>query len=268
MFDAPSRPPRTSATRTCTARTSSRRASGASCGASSTAGARIVVADDGLTLHHHGYTENLAHALLLAVEQPDAAAGKVFNVGDEEVLSVRQVVEIVAAALDHELEIVSMPYDLALPARPLLAQPLPTHRVLDLTRLKRDLGYRDVVPARRGARADRALARRAPARARRHGGDRAHRPVRLRRRGPARSTRGSRRVTRSRCRGRAVRARAGLRPRVQRPRRPPAEQGALRSMSRSRRARRARSPESASSTCRSRPPGPTRRRCSPTRAPR
>ena len=110
--------------------------------------ARIVVADDGLTLHHHGYTENLAHALLLAVDHPDAAAGKVFNVGDEEVLAVRQVVEIVAAALGHHFEIVSMPHDLALPARPMLAQPLPTHRVLDLSRLRHDLGYRDKVPAR------------------------------------------------------------------------------------------------------------------------
>jgi len=109
---------------------------------------RIVVADDGLTLHHHGYTENLAHALVLAVEQPDAAAGKVFNVGDEEVLSVRQVVEIVADALGHALEVVSMPFELALPARPLLAQPLPTHRVMDLARLKRDLGYHDRVLAR------------------------------------------------------------------------------------------------------------------------
>jgi hypothetical protein len=109
---------------------------------------RIVLADDGLTLHHHGYTENLAHAVLLAVDRPDAAAGKVFNAGDDEVLSLRQVVELVAAALDHELEIVSMPYDLALPARPLLAQPLPTHRVLDLTRVRHDLGYRDLVPAR------------------------------------------------------------------------------------------------------------------------
>ncbi len=109
---------------------------------------RMVLADDGLTLHHHGYTENLAHAVLLAVDHPDAAAGKVFNAGDDEVLSVRQVVELVAAALDHELEIVSMPYDLALPARPLLAQPLPTHRVLDLTRVRADLGYRDLVPAR------------------------------------------------------------------------------------------------------------------------
>jgi nucleoside-diphosphate-sugar epimerase len=109
---------------------------------------RIVVADDGLTLHHHGYTENIAHALLLALEQPDAAAGKVFNIADEEVLSVRQVVEIIATALDHEFEVVSMPYDLAVPARPLLAQPLPTHRVLDVSRVRTELGYRDLVPAR------------------------------------------------------------------------------------------------------------------------
>jgi nucleoside-diphosphate-sugar epimerase len=109
---------------------------------------RIVVADDGLSLHHHGYTENLAHALLLGIEQPDAAAGKVFNVGDEEVLSIRQVIEVIAATLDHRLEIVSMPYEIAIPARPLLAQPSPTHRVLDLGRIRTDLGYRDVVPAR------------------------------------------------------------------------------------------------------------------------
>jgi nucleoside-diphosphate-sugar epimerase len=109
---------------------------------------RIVVADDGLTLHHHGFTENLAHALLLAVDHPDDAAGKVFNVGDEEVLSVRQVVELVAGALGHSFEIVSLPFELAAPARPLLAQPLPTHRVLDLTRVRVDLGYRDLLPAR------------------------------------------------------------------------------------------------------------------------
>lgn len=109
---------------------------------------RIVVADGGLTLHHHGYTVNLAHAVLLGVDRPEAAAGKVFNAADEEVLSIRQVVELCAAALEHTFEIVSMPYEIAVPARPLLAQPLPTHRVLDLTRLKSELGYHDVVPAR------------------------------------------------------------------------------------------------------------------------
>jgi hypothetical protein len=108
----------------------------------------MVVADEGLTLHHHGYTENLAAALAAAVDQPERAAGTVFNVGDEEVLTIRQVVELCAAALGAELDLVSMPYDLALPAWPLLTQPQPTHRVLDLTRLHEQLGHRDVVPAR------------------------------------------------------------------------------------------------------------------------
>lgn len=109
---------------------------------------RIVVADEGLTLHHHGYTENCAHALLLGIEHPERSGGTIFNAADEEVLTVRQVVELCATALGAELEIVSMPYDLAVPAWPLLAQPLPTHRVLDLTRLHHQLGHRDVVPAR------------------------------------------------------------------------------------------------------------------------
>jgi nucleoside-diphosphate-sugar epimerase len=108
----------------------------------------IVVADDGLTLHHHCFTENCAAALQRAIDAPDRAAGTIFNVGDEEVLTVRQVIELCAAALGASLEIVSMPHDLALPARPLLAQPLPTHRVLDLTRVHEQLGHRDVVPAR------------------------------------------------------------------------------------------------------------------------
>ncbi len=107
---------------------------------------RMVVADDGLTLHHHGFTDNLAHAVLLAVDHPGPTG--VFNAGDEEVLTVRQVAELIAAELGRALELVSMPWDVAVPARPLLAQPLPTHRVMDLARVRTELGYRDVVPAR------------------------------------------------------------------------------------------------------------------------
>ncbi|MCD9622949.1 NAD(P)H-binding protein [Rhabdothermincola salaria] len=109
---------------------------------------RIIVADGGLTLHHHGYTENLAHAVLLGVDHPEAASGQIFNCGDDEVLSVAQVIELCAAALDHELEVVSLPFELAVPARPLVMQPLPTHRVLDTSTLRDRLGYHDVVPAR------------------------------------------------------------------------------------------------------------------------
>ena len=109
---------------------------------------RIIVADEGLTLHHHVFTENAAHALLLAFDRPDAARGRRYHVGDEEVLSIRQVIDLIAAALGHPLEVVSLPFELAIPARPVLAQPLPTHRVLDLGAIRADLNYRDAVPAR------------------------------------------------------------------------------------------------------------------------
>ncbi len=109
---------------------------------------RIILPDGGLTLSHFGYADNLAHAVLLAVDQPEACAGRIYNCGDEDVLSLRQVVELIAEALDHPLEIVSIPYALAPPTRPLVMQPWTTHRVYDLGRLRADLGYRDRVPAR------------------------------------------------------------------------------------------------------------------------
>jgi len=123
----------------------------------------LILPEDGLTLSHHGYAENVAHALLCAVDRPEAAAGEIFHCGDEEVLSLRQVAEIVAGALGHRFEIVSLPWELAVPARPLLAQPAPTHRVLDLGKLHAKLGYRDVVPAREAlARTARWLAAHPP----------------------------------------------------------------------------------------------------------
>lgn len=108
----------------------------------------VILPDDGLSLQTVGYVENLAHALLLAVDHPERAAGEIFNCGDEEVLTLRQTVEIIAAALDAELEIVSLPWRLAVSARPLLGQRTTTHRVMDLAKLREKLGYRDVVPAR------------------------------------------------------------------------------------------------------------------------
>jgi nucleoside-diphosphate-sugar epimerase len=126
---------------------------------------RIIVADDGLTLHHHCYTENCAVAVVRGIEQPERSSGMVFNVGDAEVLTVRQVVELCARELGADLEVVSLPYDLAVPAWPLLAQPSTTHRVLDLERLHYGLGHRDAVPAREAvARTARWLAEHPPER--------------------------------------------------------------------------------------------------------
>jgi len=106
---------------------------------------RIILPDGGLSLSHFGYVENLAHAVLLAVDQPEKARGQVYNCGDQQVLSLRQVVETIAASMAHELEIVSMPWEIAIPARPLVGQPWTNHRIVSTGKIEAELGYRDVV---------------------------------------------------------------------------------------------------------------------------
>lgn len=105
----------------------------------------LILPDGGHYLNHHGAAVNMAHAVLLAVDQPGAARGKIYNCGDDKVLSLRQVVEVCCRALDAELEIVSMPYEVAVSARPMVGQPWTSHRVFDLTKIRTDLGYADVV---------------------------------------------------------------------------------------------------------------------------
>lgn len=106
---------------------------------------QIVVPDGGLTLVTHGYAANLAHAVLLAVDQPEASAGRIYNCGDDRQLSVAQIIERIAHVLDREIEIVGVPAELAFPSRS-LALGGTHHTLLDLTRIRSQLGYRDVVP--------------------------------------------------------------------------------------------------------------------------
>ena len=110
----------------------------------------IILPDDGLTLNHFGGAANMAHAVLLAVDRETVAAGQIYNCGDIKILSLKQVVDVCAAALDHQWEVVSMPNDLAVSARPLLSQPGTTHRVFDLTKIRMDLGYSDIVDPLQG----------------------------------------------------------------------------------------------------------------------
>jgi nucleoside-diphosphate-sugar epimerase len=112
----------------------------------------IVLPDDGLSLIPFGYVDNLAHALLLAVDQPDESMGQIFNCGDEEQLTIRQVVEIITDELRHDWELLSMPAQFAVPARPLMMSARTTHRIVDISKLRHRLGYRDVVPAREAVR--------------------------------------------------------------------------------------------------------------------
>ncbi|MFK8018922.1 MAG: NAD-dependent epimerase/dehydratase family protein [Pseudomonadales bacterium] len=105
----------------------------------------IIIPDGGLTLQTYGFAENIAHAVLLAVEQAEQAAGQIFNCGDAVCMSLNQVVEIIASALDHRLETISIPNELCSVGLPMLGQPQSTHRLLDMGKLKHRLGYTDLV---------------------------------------------------------------------------------------------------------------------------
>lgn len=107
----------------------------------------LVLPDGGLTLESACYGENAANAVLCAVDQPERAAGKVYDVADAVTLTLAQVAEVVATTLGHQWEVVGLPAEVATPARPFLKHWSSSHRVVDTTPIRAELGYTDRVPA-------------------------------------------------------------------------------------------------------------------------
>ena len=106
----------------------------------------IVLPEGGLTLTTHGYSKNVAHAVLLAAQQPETAAGQIYNCGDERQLTLAQWIEVIGNAMDRAIEVVSVPDRYAYPARSLMMFYGPAdHQVFDLYKVKAELGYRDLV---------------------------------------------------------------------------------------------------------------------------
>jgi nucleoside-diphosphate-sugar epimerase len=106
----------------------------------------MIVPDGGLVLRSRSSARNAAHAVLLAVDEPAAGAGRLYNVAEDEQYTVRQWHELVAAAAGGEVEIVSLPEELA---RPFHSIPRPrNHMLLDTRRIRDELGYRDVISTR------------------------------------------------------------------------------------------------------------------------
>jgi hypothetical protein len=106
----------------------------------------FVIADGGIKVESRVHTENAAHSVLLAVDNPDVAAGKRYSVADETQYTMRQRVEFVARHLGHELELVDLPYELAWPCYPLYRHRR-EHLLCQSTLIREELGYRDPVPA-------------------------------------------------------------------------------------------------------------------------
>lgn len=116
----------------------------------------IPLMDGGLTLESRAYVENAAHAVTLVIDQPKASAGRTYHVTDSVTPTDGERAQAIAAVMGKEIRLVNYPREAARPAyfwgggRNLEAMgkegPPPTHhKLLDGSRIRNELGYRDVV---------------------------------------------------------------------------------------------------------------------------
>lgn len=103
--------------------------------------ARMALPHDGITCFQRGYTENLAHLVFLAATRKEAA-GEAFNAGDERVMTARGVAEAILDELGASIELVGIPAQFCPGAYPLAEK---SNLVLDMSKARTLLGYRDVV---------------------------------------------------------------------------------------------------------------------------
>jgi nucleoside-diphosphate-sugar epimerase len=104
---------------------------------------RLIIPDGGLKLERRGYVDNVAHAVMLAVDKEAESSGEIYNVGDETVWSLREWIVTIAGCLGTSCEFISMPFLAARPSRPYGGRSF--HWLPDIERIKTSLGYRDQV---------------------------------------------------------------------------------------------------------------------------
>ena len=109
---------------------------------------RVILPGGGMSLLSRGFADNVAHGIMLAVGNPTASAGQIYNICDERVLYNREWIRTIAQIMNHEFEFVEIPFDLLPPG--FSAAPTQTlfryHRVMDISKIKEQLAYRDIVP--------------------------------------------------------------------------------------------------------------------------
>ncbi|MGR3425078.1 MAG: NAD-dependent epimerase/dehydratase family protein [Sagittula sp.] len=107
---------------------------------------RAVLPDGGMTIMSRGYSANMAHAVMLAVDKPEIAAGQIYNCADDLQYSLAQWSEVIAGAMGADLTVVGVPDAYATPARELMMMKgSGHHRMIDTHKIRAELGYRDVV---------------------------------------------------------------------------------------------------------------------------
>lgn len=114
----------------------------------------VLVPDDGRGTHSRCGHRNAAHAVLLALDHPEAAAGKAYNVADDQAVSIRQWVELVASLAGGGIVVRAFPGEVPQPGWGMIAfgyQGTP-NCIVDTSAIRRDLGYADAQPLEEGLR--------------------------------------------------------------------------------------------------------------------
>jgi nucleoside-diphosphate-sugar epimerase len=112
---------------------------------------RMILPDDGLSIFTRAAGRNLAQFALLAIDQPDVAAGQVYNCADDTQYTVRQFTELLLDILDADMEIIGIPAAVSPYFKAVYvptAGSLCDHILLDTSKARTQLGYRDVVTPR------------------------------------------------------------------------------------------------------------------------
>lgn len=105
---------------------------------------RFIIADGGIKIEARAFAENAAHAVLLAIDQPDKSAGQKYLVADDLLYTMRQRIEAIARIMGYEFELIDMPWDLAVPCHALWRRTR-VSQFRDTGKIRRELGYADVV---------------------------------------------------------------------------------------------------------------------------
>jgi nucleoside-diphosphate-sugar epimerase len=111
----------------------------------------LIVPGDGLILETKVHSRNAAAAILAAVDNPSAAAGEVFNAGDERPLTLRDWAGTIAEALNHKFQFISVPFEHAAPSYAYARDPWAIgHRVLDTSKIRQRLKWKPEVSVEEG----------------------------------------------------------------------------------------------------------------------
>ena len=107
----------------------------------------IILPNNGQRIFSHGYAANFAHAVLLAVDNPQIASGQTYNCSDEQVFALYEWVTMIAKYMDYDLEVISLPDTVFTQEQVAFYSSTHLPRILDISKIKNDLGYKDVMSA-------------------------------------------------------------------------------------------------------------------------